>query len=108
MVLDEATIPPAHLLAMIDRLPEGSMTVAMRAGGDDWRDYFEADLHYHVAAGIFDAINSNTLGTGNWKKGHEPKFKPWPTPAVLTKRRKSKPKSVRDLFNKARAALPGA
>ena len=84
------------------------MTVAMRVGGDDWRDYFEADLHYHVAAGIFDAINSNTLGTGNWKRGHEPKFKPWPTPAVLTKRRKSKPKSVRDLFNKARAALPGA
>lgn len=32
-------------------------------------------------ADIYDALNLNTRATGNWEKGKEPNFPPWPRPA---------------------------
>lgn len=33
-----------------------------------------------LAAHTYDALNQNTLATGNWKKGKTPEFQPFPTP----------------------------
>ena len=104
-VLDEATIPPAHLLAMVERLPEGSMTSAMRRGGESWGEHFGLDKNYYLGAGIFDAIQANTIGTGQWRKGKAPKFVPWPLPKS---EKKKTPTTVRSLFEKMQAGFPGA
>ena len=90
-------MPPAHMLALVERLPEGSMTVSMRHDKKDWREYLGADMNYYVQAGIYNAVNDNTLATGNWGK-KKPKIKPWPVPQVAKKLRDSKPRSVKDLF----------
>lgn len=94
-------MPPAHMLALIERLPEGSMTVSMRHDKKEWRDYLGADMNYYVSAGIFNAVNDNTVATGNWEKGKAPKLKPWPVPQIAKKLREKKPASVKDLFSKA-------
>lgn len=56
----------------------------------------------YLAAATYDALNSNTVATGQWKKGKAPKLKPWPRPKIKKQAKKSKPKSVAEIYN----ALP--
>ena len=86
--LEEATTPPAHLFALCERLPEGSMTSALLTDEENWRDYLDITPHYYVQAGIYDAVNNNTAATGNWKK-KAPKIEPWPLPAQMPKLRRA-------------------
>ena len=74
------------------------MYVSQLRDPDHWRDYLDIDAKYYVLAGVYNAINDNTRGTGNWPKGKAPKFKPWPTPDILAKKAKAKPRSIDDLF----------
>lgn len=79
------------------------MYVSQLRDPEHWREYLDIDASYYVLAGIFNAVNDNTRGTGNWPKGKAPKFKPWPTPDILAKQTGVKPRSLDDMF----AALGG-
>lgn len=68
--------PPAVVLAMIKRLPEDSYTVAVASGGEHM---FGWNTERHLLASIFDAVNTNTRATANWK-GSPPKPVTWPRP----------------------------
>jgi hypothetical protein len=59
------------VLALIQRLPDDSLTAALAAGG---RHLFGWGPDRHMQANIFDAINVNTKATGNWRKGKAPDF----------------------------------
>lgn len=65
------------VLALVRRLPDTSLTVALASGG---REHFGWGVDRHMAADIFDAINQNTRATGNWSKGKAPKIPAWPRP----------------------------
>lgn len=92
------------MLSLIDRLPEGSKTLSLVSDPEHWRAYMDISSDYYVMAGIFNAINLNTTATGNFKK--KPKLDPWPVPKLAVelekKREAARPKSVADLFNKAK------
>lgn len=79
-------VPPRHLLALVERLPEGSMFSASLRGGDDWRLWLEYDGHQRALGDIYDAINNNTVYTGHWKKGKAPQFADYPTPESMAKK----------------------
>ena len=77
---------PARLLVLVERLPDGCMTHALRQGEEHWRERLGCGLEYQVLAGVYDALNVNTAATGNWRR-KPPEFEPWPTPAVLEAKR---------------------
>lgn len=85
--------PTPRILALIARLPVGSMTRAMEIDREDWHEYFGADQQYYQLAAIYDAVNVNTASTGMYKK--PPKFEPWPTPGAKARK---KARSVRDMY----------
>lgn len=62
----------------------------MRGG----REHFGWGQDRHIWADIYDAINTNTTATGNWKT--PPNIPAWPRPD--TKKSEAKPRSVKDLF----------
>jgi hypothetical protein len=64
-------------MALVQRLPDDSMTTALANGG---RKHFGWGTDRHLLADLYDAVNVNTRATGQWKKGSEPEFKPWPRP----------------------------
>lgn len=57
------------MLSLIERLPEGSEFDAERMGDRAFRDW---NLEHYLLAGVLNAVNSNTIATGNWKKGQSP------------------------------------
>ncbi len=91
-------IAPLLVISLIERLPEGSKTVSMMQGNQHWRAFLDIGPMYYVLAGIFNAINGNTIATGNFKK--RPKFDPWPTPQEVVKKKSRRPKSVMDIYKK--------
>jgi hypothetical protein len=85
------------VLLLVQRLPDDSMTAALRQGGPQFLGW---DTDRYLAAGIYDALNVNTRATGNWKNGrapHIPDFpRPKPSPDAAGPQ---KPKtSVKDIF----------
>lgn len=95
--------PPAVVLSHIAGLPVGSMFVSMRLAekrGGDWREYVGKDDTWWALADVYDAVNTNTRATGQWKKGKAPKIDPYPRPGDKAKK---KPKTLADLH----AALAG-
>lgn len=82
----------------MQRLPDTSLTTALASGG---REHFGWGVDRHMAADIFDALNTNTRATGQWEKGKVPKFPRWPRPSDKPKHTgPAKPASVRDLYKK--------
>lgn len=86
---------PTLVWALIKRLPDTSLTVALASGG---RDHFGWGTDRHIAADLFDAIQANTRATGNFKKGQTPKLVLWPRPKL--KKKPDGARSVKDLFKK--------
>lgn len=79
---------PALVIALIQRLPDTSMTSALASGG---KAHFGWGIDRHMTADLFDALQANTAATGNWKKGRTPDLPQWPRP----KARKEKPAEPR-------------
>lgn len=75
----ECRISASFVLALIQRLPDESMTVAMYRGGRErWQEHFGWGLDRHLAANIFDAQQINTQATGNFKKAVKMPLMPRP------------------------------
>lgn len=86
---------PRLVLSLVQRLPDDCLTVALANGG---REHFGWGTDRHMLADLYDAVNLNTRATGNWKKGHEPKFKPWPRPTHDEPAGAKKPVTVADIY----------
>ncbi|MEV5136246.1 hypothetical protein AB0K71_15750 [Streptomyces syringium] len=87
---------PALCLLLVARLPDTSLTVALASGG---REHFGWGQDRHLAADLFDAINSNTRATGQWGKGKAPKIPAFPRPQAKANARKAKrPATVAALY----------
>lgn len=84
---------PRFVIALIQRLPDTSLTSALASGG---RDFFGWGADRHIAADLFDAINQNTRATGNWGK-KPPKIDPRPRPGQKKAKGKT---SVADIFKR--------
>lgn len=71
------------------------------AGGRDHFGWGEAE---HILANVYDAVNTNTRATGNWKKS-PPQIDPHPRPVAKRKprdrRRKKSGVTVADLYRMA-------
>ncbi|MEU6572288.1 hypothetical protein [Streptomyces sp. NPDC046805] len=96
---------PALVLALVQGLPDTSLTIALASGG---REHHGWGVDRHMAADIFDAINQNTRATGQWGKGKAPKIPLWPRPKPAkkdagTEGKKGRRVSVADLYNKFNA-----
>jgi hypothetical protein len=70
---------PSLVLALVQRLPDTSLTVALASGG---RSHFGWGVDRHIQVDLFDALNQNTRATGNWARGKVPTLPPWPRPAA--------------------------
>ncbi|MFF3006356.1 hypothetical protein ACFVTF_26545 [Kitasatospora sp. NPDC057940] len=68
---------PVFVLALVQRLPDTSLTAALAAGG---RHLLGWGQDRHLIADLYDAVNVNTRATGQWGKGKAPKIPPWPRP----------------------------
>ncbi|MFF3017117.1 hypothetical protein [Streptomyces sp. NPDC057939] len=77
---------PVLVLALVQRLPDTSLTVAL-ASGD--RQHFGWGQDRHLAADLFDAINANTRATGQWGKGKAPKIPPFKRPSAKSAAQKA-------------------
>lgn len=86
--------PPSLVLSLVQALPDDSLTVALMQGG---RQHFGWGHDRHLRASLYDAINQNTIASGNWKK--PPRFPAWPRPEVVKKKKR---RSVADMW----AAFP--
>lgn len=88
---------PAHALALAQRLPDTSLTVALASGG---REHFGWGIDRHMSADLFDAINQNTRASGQWGKKGPPDIKPWPRPKGTegSGEKKKKPVTIADLY----------
>lgn len=86
--IGDGSLSASFVLALIQRLPDESMTVAMYKGGrEKWQEHFGWGTDRHLAANLFDAIQINTRATGNWAK-KAPDMPMTPRPKV----EKAKPK----------------
>lgn len=90
---------PSLVLTLIEGLPDDSLTTALMSGG---RQYLGWGENRHLLAGIFDAINLNTTGTGQWAKGKAPEFDPWRRPSDKNRDNQGRKKktTVADLYNR--------
>lgn len=86
---------PAYVRALIERLPDDSMTSALIRGGKRWREYFGWGMDRAIAANLYDMQSVTARAAGNWKK--PPKFKPMPRPWDASNEPK-KPVTLEDLF----------
>lgn len=68
---------PIFVLLLVQRLPDDSMTAALRQGGPQFLGW---DTSRHLLADLYDAINVNTRATGTWKNGKAPKIPQFPRP----------------------------
>lgn len=74
---DHPTRDPEWWLAIIGQLPEESAFVAEVRGGPEHRGW---TLDRHLQALTLDAINMNTINTGNYRR--RPQFEPFPRPGA--------------------------
>ena len=98
--LHDGTMTPALILALIERLPQGSATQAMLATADsdvDWRDLLGWTTTDQVLSDVYNAVNTNANLT---RFGGKPfKFEPYPTPAqALQKHKKKKDQTLDGLY----------
>lgn len=70
---------PFFVLLLVQRLPDDSMTVALRQGG---RQYFGWGQERYILADLYDALNLNTRATGHWEKNKVPKIAAYPRPSA--------------------------
>lgn len=88
---------PALVLMHIQRLPDDSLTSALRQGG--W-SHFGWGQDRHIFADVYDAIAFNTEATGHFEK--PPSLERWPRPKTKKQAAESeapkKKRTVRDLF----------
>lgn len=89
-------LSPSLVLALIQRLPDTSLTHALASGG---REHFGWGIDRYLAANTYDAINQTTRAAGNWGKKGAPDIAPYPRPAGV-KSGKKKPTSVKDIFKR--------
>jgi hypothetical protein len=87
---------PALVLALVQRLPDTCLTVALASGG---RRLFGWGIDRHIAVDVFDAINQQTRATGNWAKGKVPNLPAWPRPTPQAGA-ETKPVTVADLYTR--------
>ncbi|MEU3045808.1 hypothetical protein ABZ705_04605 [Streptomyces sp. NPDC006984] len=80
---------PSLVLALVQRLPDTSMTVALASGG---REFLGWGVDRHMTADLFDALNANTKATGNWGKGKVPKIPAYPRPKAKSTTPSTTPK----------------
>jgi hypothetical protein len=86
---------PFFVMLLVQRLPDDSMTAALRQGG---RQYFGWGQERHILADLYDALNLNTRATGNWTK-KPPKIPEYPRPKRTDATPTGKPKvTVKDIF----------
>lgn len=91
----EYEVRASFVLALIQRLPEGSMFLARRRGGEErWQEFFEWTRQQAILADLFDAMQIQTQVTGNWSK-KAPDMPMYPRPKVVEKK---KPITVADLY----------
>lgn len=90
-------VSPREAIHLIERLPEGSHYHASVLGDEDEALFIGVDKHYRLLAALFDAVNMNTVATGQFKK--RPKIEPWPLPEAAKKKREKarKPRDIRSL-----------
>lgn len=90
---------PRLVIALVQRLPDTSLTTALAAGG---REHFGWGVDRYLAADTYDALNQNTRASGNWGKKGAPKIAPWPRPNDTKKKQdaKDKPVTVADIWRK--------
>lgn len=91
--------PPILVSELVRGLPDDSMTHALKQGGMQFLGW---GTDRHMAASTYDAINNNTVASGNWGK-KPPTLPSYPRPSVKTL---EKPKAtVAALFDKLTAKL---
>ncbi|MFE7124030.1 hypothetical protein [Streptomyces sp. NPDC057617] len=90
---------PALVLALVRRLPDTSLTVALASGG---REFFGWGQDRHLAADLYDAVNANTRATGQWGRSKAPKIPPYPRPKKATANRvgERRPMSVAEIYKR--------
>lgn len=88
---------PSLLIALIERLPDTSMTTALAAGG---KQMFGWGLDRYMLADVYDALNLNTVATGNFTK--RPKLPSYPRPKSTKKAKsdleKRRPIGIKQLY----------
>lgn len=89
---------PSLVLALIQRLPDTSLTTALASGG---RDFFGWGLDRHMTADLYDAQLTQIRTTVSAAGAKPPKLEgyPRPNPEAVTPAEK-KPTSVAELFTK--------
>lgn len=85
---------PSLVIALIQRLPDTSLTVALATGG---RENFGWGGDRHLQADIYDALNQNTRATGNWGK-KVPTIPAWPRPKPKSEETEKPKMTVAQLF----------
>lgn len=86
---------PFFVLLLVQRLPDDSLTAAMRQGGHQFLGW---GTTRHLMADLYDALNLNTRATGTWK-GKAPTIPHFPRPKSATEAAPTKPPvSVKDMF----------
>jgi hypothetical protein len=88
---------PYFVLLLVQRLPDDSLTAALRQGG---HQYLGWGTERYLQANLYDALNLNTRATGNWKNGKAPNIPDFPRPKKsIDPAAPKKPKtSVREIF----------
>lgn len=71
-----------------------------RAEASGGREYLGWDETRNLLASLYDAINTNTTATGQWKKGKAPNIPAWPRPGTPERDGKTGKKkvTVKDLY----------
>lgn len=87
---------PFFVMALVQRLPDDSLTAALVAGG---REHFGWGVNRHMLADLFDSLGQNTRATGNWGKGKAPKMPVWPRP-VRGKKDKKKAVNMAEFYER--------
>lgn len=79
-------------------MPEGSLSVSMRRGG---REFYGWDENTYILADLFDALNTNTVATGNFKK--PPKLPDYPRPSAPVEKPPATLAAWHSIFKSAQA-----
>jgi hypothetical protein len=69
----------------VQRLPDDSLTHALMRGG---REFFGWGQDRYIAVDTFDALQTNTVVSGNWKK-KAPEIDPYPRPGAEENKQES-------------------
>ena len=83
-------LTPRLVLALIQRLPDSSMTYSLMHSREDYRSFMDRTPEWWVMADLFDATNQGTRATGQWRKGKAPTFEPYPRPNAKQSKKAAK------------------